>query len=86
MEANNCPTYDEIPMSRYETGFSHKETCKHNFELIFDDGEVKMKRSYNETLLGPHEYCLLQYNGTSMFDRIAKICRKDEVEVKTKQL
>ena len=75
---SNCPQNQ----SWYD--FTPKKTCKENFELILDDGEVKMKRSYNETLLDPSEYCLLQYDGTDLFHRNARICKKTEAENPTK--
>ena len=78
LEAKNCPTGQD----RYF--FNPKKTCKQNFELITKDEKVKMKRSYGEKLLDPSEYCLVQYSGTNIFDRIAKICQKDEAEVETK--
>ena len=49
-----------------------------------EDEEVKMKRSYGEKLLGPSEYCLVQYDGTNIFDRIAKICKNPDDEVDTR--
>ena len=78
LEANNCP------VGQLKDYFNPKKTCKQNFELIIKDEEVKMKRSYGEKLLDPSEYCLVQYSGTNIFDRIAKICQKDEAEVETK--
>jgi len=78
LEANNCPT------GQLKDYFNPKKTCKQNFELILDDEEVKMKRSYGEKLLDPSEYCLVQYNGTNIFDRIAKVCKTADDEVETK--
>ena len=74
----------KCPDGQARSKINPKKTCKENFELILDDGEVKMKRSYNETLLDPSEYCLLQYNGTDLFHRNARICQKAEAEVETK--
>ena len=59
------------------------------YQVVFlhtdpNDEEVKMKRSYDEKLLDPSEYCLVQYNGTSIFDRIAKACKNPDNEVETR--
>ena len=74
----------KCPEGQVRSKINPKKTCKENFELILDDGEVKMKRSYNETLLDPSEYCLLQYDGTDLFHRNARICKKTEAENPTK--
>ena len=57
------------------------------YQVVFlhtDPNEVKMKRSYDEKLLDPSEYCLVQYNVTNIFDRIAKICKNPDNEVDTR--
>ena len=77
-DSDNCPT------GQLKDYFNSTKTCKQNFELIPYDEEVKMKRSYGEKLLDPSEYCLVQYNGTNIFDRIAKICKTADDEVETK--
>ena len=79
---NNCPISTEQNKNKKQSRYPliPEKTCKQNFELILDDGKVKMKRSYNETLLNPSEYCLLQYDGTDLFHRSAKICMKTEAE------
>ena len=73
---SNCPPNQ----SRYE--FSPEKTCKQNFKLELDNDtqEVKMRKSYGEKLLGPSEFCLLQYDGTDLFHRNARICMKTEAE------
>ena len=59
-----------------------EKSCKHNFELIKDNNEIKLKKSYggellNQTVLNANNFCLSQYNGSGIFDRTARICMDD---------
>ena len=76
----NCPENQ----SRYN--FNPNKTCKQNFKLELDNdtGKVKMKKSYDKNILDPSEYCLLQYDGTDLLHRSARICMKTETEMKMK--
>ena len=50
-----------------------EKTCKHSFELIKDKKEIKLKK-YSGKLLNANNFCLTKYNGSSIFDRTARIC------------
>ena len=64
-----------------QTGFNINaiKTCKHSFELIEnkDKTEIKLKRSYSGEKLNADMFCLINYNGTGIFDRTALICMDD---------
>ena len=52
------------------------KTCKHSFELIKDKKEIKLKK-YSGKLLNANNFCLTKYNGSSIFDRTARVCMDD---------
>ena len=54
-----------------------EKTCKHSFELIKDKNEIKLKKSYSGEILNANNFCLIKYSGSSIFDRIARICMDD---------
>ena len=54
-----------------------EKTCKHNFELIKEGNEIKLKKSYGGEILNANNFCLTKYSGSGMFDRTARICMDD---------
>ena len=49
-------------------------TCKDNFELIKDNDEIKLRKSYGGEMLNSNNFCLTKYSGNGIFDRTASIC------------
>ena len=66
----------KCPKGQTGDNINAKKTCKHSFELIEneDKTEIKLKRSYSGEKLNADMFCLINYNGTGIFDHTAVIC------------
>ena len=77
--AQDCPEGQSLSLINPE------KTCKHNFELIKDKDEIKLKKSYGGEILNANNFCLTKYSGNGIFDRTAQICMDDhETALKSK--
>ena len=75
----------KCPDGQSRSKFNAKQTCKHNFELIKEKDEIKLKKSYGGEILNANNFCLTNYSGNGIFDRTAIICMDDIETAKEKE-
>ena len=64
--------------------FSAENTCKENFELDYTNGTIRMKKSYDNTLLNSDQFCLTEYHGMGRIENRMRICVDNEKTLKEK--
>ena len=75
----------DCPKGQVRGLINAEKTCKHNFELIKEGNEIKLKKSYGGEILNANNFCLTKYSGNGIFDRTAQICMDDhETALKSK--
>ena len=60
---------------KHET-IGNKDTCKHKFDLVLTDDQIKLRQSYftqNEYVFSS-EYCITYYNGSGLNEKGATLC------------
>ena len=68
----------DCPKGQVRGLINAEKTCKHNFELIKDKNQIKLKKSYGGEILNAKNFCLTKYDGSGIFDRRAMICMDDK--------
>ena len=67
----------DCPKGQVRGLINAEKTCKHNFELIKEKDEIKLKKSYGGEILNANNFCLTEYSSNGIFDRTARICMDD---------